>query len=48
MHLWELDDNGKTNHLVFDHEIEYYVKIKLEKVQLRVLMVYQLSKNFCK
>lgn len=25
MHLWELDDNGKPNHLILDHELEYYV-----------------------
>lgn len=25
MHLWELDDNGKPNHLILDHELEYYI-----------------------
>lgn len=25
MHLWELDDNGNPNHLILDHELEYYV-----------------------
>lgn len=35
MHLWELDDNGKTNHLVFDHEIEYYVEDKTGKSPIK-------------
>ena len=35
MHLWELNDNGETEYKTFDHKIEYYVKDRSGKSEIK-------------
>lgn len=49
MHLWELEDDGKTSYKIFDHEIEYYTLDKTGKSPIKSIfgepVVRHVAKN---
>lgn len=48
MHLWELEDDGKTSYKTFDHEIEYYTLDKTGKSEIKSIFGEPVSRHVTK